>query len=126
MTVTAVIIDDEELMRRVVSAGLEQLDVSIVGETEDGRAGVDLVLELEPDLVLLDIIMPELNGYLALEEIIGRAHDPYVVMMTAIADEEVSRNCRLAGAQDYILKSAPMTETVERLSRHVKFLKSRK
>ncbi len=113
-------------MRQIMVAGLAQLDVAVIGEADNGRAGVDLAIELEPDLILLDIIMPELNGFLALEEIIGRVHDPYVVMMTAIEDEEVIRNCRLAGAQDYILKSDPLTETVKHLTRHVDFLKSRK
>lgn len=125
MTVSAIIIDDEALMRQIMAAGLAQLDISVIGEADNGREGVDLAIELEPDLILLDIIMPELNGFLALEEIMGRVHDPYVVMMTAIEDEEVIRNCRLAGAQDYILKSAPLTETVQRLTRHVDFLKSR-
>ena len=50
-------------------------------------------------------MMPKLNGYLALEEIIGRSHDPFVVMLSSVDDYEVVQQCMLAGAQGYIQKT---------------------
>lgn len=124
--VRALIVDDDELMRMTIRAVLETCDVEIVGEAENGRIGVDMAIELEPDLIMLDIIMPELNGYLALEELSVRMHEPFIVMMTAVEDEEVKNAVRLAGVQDYIVKSAPMNENMERLQKHISFLRSQK
>lgn len=124
--VTAVVIDDTSVMRMTLSAILDYLNVEVIGEADNGRAGVDLVLELEPDLILLDILMPDMNGYLALEEINGRMKDPFVVMMTGVDDPEVKRESRLAGAQDYILKSSPPTEIIERLGKHVAFIAAKR
>lgn len=121
--VTAIIVDDTELMRSVVRAALEHIGITVVGEAENGRDGVDLAIKLEPDLIMLDILMPDMNGYLALEEMIGRMHNPFVIMMTSVDDEEVIDACRLAGAQDYIQKSVPMPEIVKRLMRHADYLK---
>lgn len=114
---TALIIDDTELMRELIKAMLEQLEYQVIGEAENGRVGIDLAIELEPELILLDVMMPEMNGYLALEEIIGRCHDPFVVMLSSVDDEEVVQECMLAGAQGYIVKSK--TETIpERLTKY--------
>ncbi len=124
--VTAVVIDDTELMRMTMRAALEHLDVDVVGEAEDGREGIDMVLELEPDLIMLDVLMPKMNGYLALQEIIGRVPDAFVVMMTSVDDEEVTRASRMEGAQDYILKTTPLPEVIQRLAVHVGFLSTRK
>ena len=124
--ITAVIIDDTELMRMTMRAALEQLNVDIVGEAEDGREGIDLVLEHEPDLVMLDVLMPKMNGYLALQEIVGRLPNAFVVMMTSVDDEEVTRASRMEGAQDYILKTTPLPEVIQRLAVHVGYLKSQK
>ncbi len=115
---TAVIADDAELMRTIVRTALELLEISIVGEAENGREAVDLSIEHEPDIIMLDILMPEMNGYHALEEIVGRMHEPFVVMMTSIDDDEVIQSCMLAGAQDYIRKDQPVPEIVARLKKH--------
>ncbi len=124
--VTAIIIDDTELMRSVVRAALEHIGIKIVGEAANGRDGVDLAIKLEPDLIMLDILMPDMNGYLALEEMIGRMHEPFVIMMTSVDDEEVIDACRLAGAQDYIQKTEPMPDIVKRLMRHADFLQKKR
>lgn len=123
--VTAIIIDDTELMRSVVRAALEHIGIIVIGEATNGRDGVDLAVKLEPDLIMLDILMPDMNGYLALEEMIGRMHEPFVIMMTSVDDDEVIDACRLAGAQDYIQKSVPMPEIVKRMMRHADFLKKK-
>ncbi len=124
--VTAIIVDDAEIMRSLLRAYLEELDVEVVGEAENGRQGVDMAIEVEPDIIILDIMMPVMNGYLALEEIIGRVPNAFVVMLTAVEDEEVKAAIRLGGAQDYILKTLPSVEILERLGRHVTFFRSRR
>ena len=124
--VTAIIVDDAEIMRSLLRAYLEELDVEVVGEAENGRQGVDMAIEVEPDIIFLDIMMPVMNGYLALEEIIGRVPNAFVVMLTAVEDKEVKAATRLGGAQDYILKTLPGVEMLEHLGRHVTFLRNRR
>ena len=100
--ITALVIDNSDLMRAVLCALLTQIDVEVIGEASNGREGVDKAIELEPDMILLDVLMPEMNGYLALEEIVGRVHEPFVIMMTSVDDDEVIQSSMMAGAQDYI------------------------
>lgn len=117
--VRAIIVDDSELMRRVVVAALEILDCAIVGEADDGEAAIALYNEMSPDLVLLDIRMPKMNGLTALEKLQEIDPTAYVVMMTAVEDEEAIEDAMIGGAKDYLRKSMAMNEMVNRLERHV-------
>lgn len=65
--ITALIVDDSELMRAVLCAVLTQIDIEVIGQADNGRDVVDKAIALEPDMILLDVLMPEMNGYLALE-----------------------------------------------------------
>jgi len=116
--ITALVIDDSELMRTVLCAILAQIDVEVIGQANNGRDGVDKAIELEPDMILLDVLMPEMNGYLALEEIIGRVHEPFVIMMTSVDDDEVIQSSMMAGAQDYIQKGQNIEDMAPRLIKH--------
>jgi len=123
---TALVVDDEEIMQKIISAHLSSLGVNVVGKADNGREGIDLALTLEPDIIFLDILMPKMNGFLALQEIVGRYPNAFVIMMTSVEDEEVKRQTRLEGAQDYLLKSLPAADLVAKLKIHVDFLKARK
>jgi len=123
---TALVVDDEEIMQKIISAHLSSLGVNVVGKADNGREGIDLALTLEPDIIFLDILMPKMNGFLALQEIGGRYPNAFVIMMTSVEDEEVKRQTRLEGAQDYLLKSLPAADLVAKLKIHVDFLKARK
>ena len=123
---TALVVDDEEIMQKIISAHLSSLGVNVVGKADNGREGIDLALTLEPDIIFLDILMPKMNGFLALQEIAGRYPNAFVIMMTSVEDEEVKRQTRIEGAQDYLLKSLPAADLVAKLKIHVDFLKARK
>ena len=114
---SVLIVDDVEIMRELLKAVLEKLDYEVVAQASDGREGVDLAIALEPDLILLDVMMPIMNGYLALEEIIGRCVDPFVVMLSGVDDGKVVEQCILAGAQGFLQK-ADTEILVERLAKH--------
>tara|TARA_R110000787_G_scaffold274979_1_gene383185 strand:- start:32168 stop:32560 length:393 start_codon:yes stop_codon:yes gene_type:complete len=124
--ITALVVDDSELMRAVLSAILTQIDVEVIGQASNGRDGVDMAIELEPDMILLDVLMPEMNGYLALEEIVGRMHEPFVIMMTSVDDDEVIQSSIMAGAQDYIQKSQNVEGMTPRLIKHRDALRRRR
>ena len=121
----ALVADDDLIYRHFFSSVLRQLDFSVVAEADNGQKAVDLEVQYDPDLVLLDIMMPGLNGFLALEEISVRVPNTFIIMHTAIDDEEVKSRCRLAGAQDYIVKAGHLKLTAEKIIKHVRFLRTR-
>lgn len=120
---TAIIVDDSDLIRTVIRAVLEKLGFNVIGEASDGREGVNMAITLAPDLILLDVMMPKLNGYLALEEMIGKMQDPFIVMLTSVDDYEVVQQSMLAGAQGYIQKGSEAENIAERLAQYAKDLK---
>lgn len=102
-TPTAVIADDERLMREQVAARLREAwpELAIVGEAANGREAVALVRSRAPDVVFLDIRMPEMDGIEAARALAGAAH---VVFVTAY--DEYAVNAFEQGAVDYLLKPA--------------------
>jgi DNA-binding LytR/AlgR family response regulator len=102
-TPTAVIADDERLMREQIVSRLKQAwpELSIVGEAANGREAVALVRSREPDIVFLDIRMPEMDGIEAARALAGSAH---VVFVTAY--DEYAISAFEQGAVDYLLKPA--------------------
>lgn len=99
-----VIADDSVSMRHLLKAILENIGMEIVGEAEDGRQAVDIVLREKPDLVCLDVEMPVLNGLLALEKIHANAPDLPVMMITSHAERETVQKAAQFGAKGYIVK----------------------
>ncbi len=120
--VRVIIIDDDELMRRVVVAALLSLDCEVVGEAGDGEEGIELYRDANPDLVMLDIRMPNMNGIELLEALSEEDSEAYVVMMTFLEDEGSVQDAMIGGAKDYLRKSMSMQEMVARLERHVTHL----
>lgn len=115
---TAVIVDDDDLMRRIIQVALQGIDCELLGEAEDGVEGVAMVRDLKPDLILVDIRMPNLNGFETLKQIKADDPDAYVVMLTALEDEDAIEECMINGARDYLKKNMPMQDMVARLQRH--------
>jgi DNA-binding NarL/FixJ family response regulator len=105
-TTRIVIADDHELFRRGLAAELTQVSGwQVVGEAANGRDAVALAAELKPDLVVLDLTMPELNGLEAARQILGANASSKVLILTAHESEQLVREVLSAGAQGYVLKS---------------------
>jgi DNA-binding NarL/FixJ family response regulator len=107
--ITVVVADDQKLLRAGFSVILEaEPDITVVGEAADGRAAVDTVLRRRPDVVLMDIRMPELDGLDAAERILAEpGGGTAVVMLTTFdASEYVYRALRI-GVSGFLLKDAP-------------------
>ncbi|MGI5273083.1 response regulator [Nonomuraea sp. CA-218870] len=108
MTVGVVVADDQAMIR----AGLRliigtQPDLTVLGEAADGRAAIDLVVRLRPDVVLLDIDMPGVDGLAAAGEILAAPRPPRVIMLTTYdTDENLDRALR-AGVSGFLLKVSP-------------------
>jgi two-component system chemotaxis response regulator CheY len=98
------IVDDAAFMRLAIRMMLERNGFEIVGEAEDGAMGVRKYLELRPDVVTMDITMPEMTGVEALQAIIQ--HDPKakVIMVSAMGQECMVKEAVMSGAKSFIVK----------------------
>lgn len=105
------IADDHRLFRDGLKALLEkQTDMQVVGETPDGIATVKAVLDKKPDIVLMDISMPELNGIEATRQIMESRPETRVIVLSMHSDQRYIAECLKAGAVGYILKDCPTEE----------------
>ena len=108
-----VVIDDEESVRDVVRAYLEK-DGFRVYVAENGSDGLALAERHQPDLIVLDLMLPDISGEEICEEIRGRSDVP-IVMLTAKASEEERVGGLVAGADDYLVKPFSPRELVARV-----------
>ena len=105
--------DDRLVFREVLRTRLEATGrIEVIGEGEDGREAVDLALSLEPDIVVMDIKMPNMNGLQAIEQLRAMRPQLKVIVLSAHASKEYERRCRRLGVWGYVLKSAPSAELV--------------
>ena len=107
------IVDDHPLTRDALSALLRQNGFAVVGEAADGETAVRRAAELEPDLILLDLSLPGMNGLEALPQLRAAAPAAEVVVLTASGTEENLLGAIRAGAAGYLLKSEPPERIVE-------------
>jgi DNA-binding NarL/FixJ family response regulator len=106
-----VLVDDHRLFRAGIRALLGTLpDVSVVGEAEDGREALHLVQQQDPDVVLMDIMMPNLNGLDATARIVRSHPRTRVIVLSMNADEDSVLKTLRAGAIGYLVKTADPAE----------------
>ena len=99
----AVVAEDEALIRMDVVETLREAGFEVVGEAGDGETAVQLATDLRPDVVVMDVKMPVLDGISAAERI-GKAHLAPVVLLTAFSQTELVERARDAGAMAYVVK----------------------
>ena len=117
MTIRVVIADDHRVVRDGLCYLLSQeRDIEVAGEAGDGRQTVDVVVATRPDVLLLDLYMPGLDGHGVLAALHDTGHDParqpaVVVLTSATGDEHLVRAMQ-AGATSYLLKTAPAEHVI--------------
>ena len=107
------IVDDHPLTRSALSALLTQHDFDVVGEASDGERAIEQAKQLNPDLILLDLSMPGMNGLEALPKLREAAPESEVVVLTASGTEGNLLGAIRGGAAGYLLKSEPPERIVE-------------
>jgi DNA-binding NarL/FixJ family response regulator len=116
-TTRVVIVDDSEDIRTLLRLSLERhADFAVVGVAEDGAQGVQEVFDRQPDLVLLDVSMPVMDGLQALTRIREESPDAVVVMLSAFGEgSELAQTAMSLGAHAYIQKGGPLSELARQL-----------
>ena len=103
---TVVLVDDQALVRDGLRLILELAGVEVLGEAGDGTEGAALVLEREPDVVLMDLRMPGADGIETTRRIVGSGVRTRVVVLTTFQEDELTYAALAAGASGYLLKDA--------------------
>jgi DNA-binding NarL/FixJ family response regulator len=112
--VRVLVVDDQELIREGIASLLGiQPGIEVVGTAADGREAVEKVLALAPDVVLMDVRMPEMDGVAAAAILHQRSPECRVVMLTTFDDEEYVVQALRAGAHGYLLKDRPARELAD-------------
>jgi len=126
MTLRILVVDDHAVVRRGVRSLLESHEGwEVCGEATTGRDAVAEALRLRPDVVVMDVSLPELNGLDATRQILKTAPNTEVLVLTMHYSEEVARDVLQAGARAYVLKSDAdenLIAAIESLAQHTPFL----
>ena len=112
MNLKVLLVDDHAVMREGLAALLTAAGIDVIGTASNGREAVRLARELTPDVVVMDISMPDLNGIEAARQIRVRAPSVRIVILSMHANREHVHQALSAGATGYVLKEAAATEVV--------------
>lgn len=108
--VRVLIVDDERHIRSLIRLIVAGLGADVVGEAGDGVQALELYKQLSPDITMLDINMPKLDGITVLKQIVALNPKALVIMMTSLNAIDVVKECIDNGARNYILKNMPADE----------------
>ena len=98
------IVDDSKMIIKLIQGFLETYNIEIVGTASDGKTAVNLFKQTDPDIVTLDITMPEMDGLTVLEEILKIKASAKVVVISALTDNATALKALKMGAKDFIPK----------------------
>lgn len=107
------LVEDHVLVRQSIRAFLEGADLKVIGEASTGTEAVELALALQPDLVIIDVHLPEMNGIEATRHIHQQCPQIHIIALTAYNEKAYQRALSEAGAEGFVLKTAEFSELME-------------
>ena len=111
--IRVLVVDDHVIVRKGTRAFLEEIDgVEVVGDTGSGYEAIQLVESLHPDVILMDLIMPEMNGVQAIQQIVSQNQDVRIMILTSFIAEDKLLSALKAGAHNYLMKDSPPEDLV--------------
>ena len=114
MSIRVLLIDDHRIVREGLRGLLEkEADMEVIAEAEDGLAVLGLVQEMSPDIVIMDVAMPNLNGIEATRQIIAKVPDIKVLALSMYSDKRFVTGMLSAGASGYLLKDCAFEELIQ-------------
>ena len=112
-SIRILLVDDQRMFREGVRAGLQHdAGIEVVGDTGEGEEAIRLAVELRPDVVLLDLRMPGMDGVEAARRIREEAPDTRIIVLTVSDEESDTAKALAAGANAYLLKDVSLSELV--------------
>ena len=113
MTIRLMLVDDHRMLREGLRRSLEEEGFYVVGEAADGEAAVRLVPAAKPDVILMDVSMPDMDGIEATKRILQTSPEQRVVMLTMHADKDLIDQAIKAGAVGYLTKDCSIDEVID-------------
>jgi two-component system, chemotaxis family, chemotaxis protein CheY len=110
---SVLVCDDARFIRKVLREVLSEAGYRIVGEAENGRQAVELYTELKPDLVTMDIVMPEMGGIDAVREIVRLDPNARIMMCSAMGQRSLITEAMAAGAREFVVKPFQPSRVLE-------------
>lgn len=117
MAHTVLVCDDAIFMRTMISDILRQAEYDVIGEAETGVQAVERFRELKPDLVTMDIVMPDMGGIEAVREIVKIEPNAKILMCSAMGQQALVVEAIQAGAKDFVVKPFQPSRVLEAVQR---------
>lgn len=112
--IAVLVVDDHAMVRRGLATFLKAFDdMEMAGEAASGQEAIDLCAEIHPDVVLMDMVLPDMDGAAATSQILEQSESIEVIALTSFKEEELVENALHAGAIGYLLKDVTAEELAE-------------
>ncbi len=118
MPIRILIVDDHAVVRQGLRLLLEaQPGIEVIGEAPDGAMGIQMAQQMQPDVILLDLLMPVMNGIEVIQRIQGLRLNSRVLVLTSSLEDQLVKQALQAGAHGYILKASRATDLMQAIER---------
>lgn len=118
MNIRVLIVDDHAVVRQGLRLLLDaQEHIDVVGEAQDGDTAVQMARAMQPDVILMDLLMPEMDGIETTKAILGHGVESRILMLTSSLEDQLVKESLRAGAHGYILKASRAAELVQAIER---------